>query len=129
MRKPKLSKLELQIMDALWSKGPSAIRDIQEHFPAAKRPAYTTVQTMVYRLEAKKVLRRTDKVGNAHLFEALVSRQAAQASLVDDFLGLFGGRMQPVMAQLIEAGNLSQEDVAEAERLLRDLATRRKKKP
>jgi predicted transcriptional regulator len=126
MRKPKLSKLELQIMDVLWRQGPSAIRDIQEHFPAAKRPAYTTVQTMVYRLEAKKVLRRTDKVGNAHLFEALVSRQAAQASLVDDFLALFGGRMQPVMAQLIEAGNLTQADVAEAERLLRELARRKK---
>jgi predicted transcriptional regulator len=127
MRKPRLSKLELQVMDALWSGGPSSIRDIQERMPAAKRPAYTTVQTMVYRLEAKKVLRRTAKVGNAHLFEALISRTAAQASLVDDFLGLFGGRMQPVMAQLIEAGNLSEEDLAEAESLLRDLRKRRGK--
>jgi predicted transcriptional regulator len=125
MRKPRLSKLELQIMDALWRAGPSSIRDIQESLPA--RPAYTTVQTMVYRLEAKEVLRRTTKVGNAHLFEAVISRSAAQASLVDDFLGLFGGRMQPVMAQLIEAGNLSEEDVAEAEKLLRDLRARRGK--
>jgi predicted transcriptional regulator len=114
-------------MDALWSGGPSSIRDIQERMPAVRRPAYTTVQTMVYRLEAKKVLRRTIKVGNAHLFEALISRTAAQASLVDDFLGLFGGRMQPVMAQLIEAGNLSEEDLAEAEKLLRDLRKRRGK--
>ncbi len=127
MRKPRLSKLELQIMDVLWSSGPSSIRDVQERLPGPRRPAYTTIQTMVYRLEAKKVLRRTSKVGNAHLFEALVSRDAAQASLVDDFLALFGGRMQPVMARLIEAGNLSEEDVAEAEKLLRELRRRKGK--
>lgn len=127
MRKPRLSKLELQIMNVLWSGGASSIRDIQERMPAARRPAYTTVQTMVYRLEAKKVLRRTAKIGNAHLFEAVISRDAAQASLVDDFLALFGGRMQPVMARLIEAGNLSEEDVAEAEKLLRALKQRKGK--
>jgi len=126
MRLPKLSKLELQIMDALWSGGPLAIREIQETFPQKGRPAYTTVQTMVYRLEVKKALRRARKIGNAHIFEALISRDAAQRRLVDDFLGLFGGRMQPVMAQLIEAGNLSTKDVADAEKLLRDLSKKRK---
>jgi BlaI family transcriptional regulator, penicillinase repressor len=126
MRLPKLSKLELQIMETLWTAGPSAIRDIQESFPAKNRPAYTTVQTMVYRLEAKKALRRSRKVGNAHIFEALLSRDAAQRRLVDEFLSLFGGRMQPVMAQLIEAGNLTPGDVADAEKLLRELAARRK---
>src|ERR1700760_2323518 len=127
MRFPKLSKLELQIMEALWTTGPLAIRDIQEAFPARGRPAYTTVQTMVYRLEAKKALRRARKIGNAHIFEAVVSRDAAKARLVDDFLALFGGRMQPVMAHLIEAGNLTPNDVADAERLLKDLAAKRKK--
>ncbi|MBW8708614.1 MAG: BlaI/MecI/CopY family transcriptional regulator [Alphaproteobacteria bacterium] len=127
MRLPKLSKLELQIMEVLWDKGPTAIRDIQESFGAKGRPAYTTVQTMVYRLEGKKALRRARKIGNAHIFEALISRDAAQARLVDEFLSLFGGRMQPVMAQLIEAGNLSSKDVADAEKLLRELAARKKK--
>jgi predicted transcriptional regulator len=127
MRLPKLSKLELQIMEVLWDKGPTAIRDIQESFGSKTRPAYTTVQTMVYRLEAKKALRRARKIGNAHIFEAVVSRDAAQARLVDEFLSLFGGRMQPVMAQLIEAGNLSSKDVADAEKLLRDLAAKRKR--
>jgi len=126
MRLPKLSKLELQIMEVLWN-GPSAIRDIQESFPVKNRPAYTTVQTMVYRLEVKKALRRARKIGNAHIFEAVISRDAAKARLVDDFLSLFGGRMQPVMAQLIEAGNLSPKDVADAEKLLRELATKKKR--
>ena len=129
MRLPKLSKLELQIMEALWTAGPSAIRDVQESFPARGRPAYTTVQTMVYRLEAKKVLRRSRKIGNAHIFEAVLSRDAAQRRLVDEFLSLFGGRMQPVMAHLIEAGNLSAADVVDAEKLLKDLAAKRKKDP
>ncbi len=127
MRLPKLSKLELQIMEVLWTAGPSAIREIQESFGAKNRPAYTTVQTMVYRLEAKKALRRARKVGNAHVFEALITRDAAKARLVDEFLSLFGGRMQPVMAQLIEAGNLTAKDVADAERLLKELSAKRKK--
>jgi predicted transcriptional regulator len=127
MRLPKLSKLELQIMEVLWTAGPSAIREIQESFAAKNRPAYTTVQTMVYRLEAKKALRRARKVGNAHVFEALISRDAARARLVDEFLSLFGGRMQPVMAQLIEAGNLTAKDVADAEKLLKELSAKRKK--
>ena len=129
MRLPKLSKLEIQIMEVLWTAGPSAIREIQESFGPKNRPAYTTVQTMVYRLEAKKALRRAKKIGNAHIFEAVISRDAAKARLVDEFLSIFGGRMQPVMAQLIEAGNLSAKDVADAERLLKDLAAKRKKDP
>src|ERR1700755_2197198 len=127
MRLPKLSKLELQIMEALWTAGPSAIRDIQESIPAKNRPAYTTVQTMVYRLETKKALRRARKIGNAHIFEAVITRDAAQRRLVDEFLSLFGGRMQPVMAQLIEAGNLTAKDVADAEKLLKELSAKRKK--
>ena len=127
MRLPKLSKLEMQIMEVLWTAGPSAIREIQESFGPKNRPAYTTVQTMVYRLEAKKALRRAKKIGNAHIFEAVISRDAAKARLVDEFLSIFGGRMQPVMAQLIEAGNLTPKDVADAERLLKDLAAKRKK--
>jgi BlaI family transcriptional regulator, penicillinase repressor len=127
MRLPKLSKLEMQIMEVLWSAGPSAIRDIQESFGPKNRPAYTTVQTMVYRLEVKKALRRARKVGNAHIFEAVVSRDAAKARLVDEFLSMFGGRMQPVMAHLIEAGNLSSKDVTDAEKLLHDLAAKKKR--
>ena len=127
MRLPKLSKLEMQIMDVLWTAGPSAIREIQESFSTKNRPAYTTVQTMVYRLEAKKALRRAKKIGNAHIFEAMISREAAQRRLVDDFLSFFGGRMQPVMAHLIEAGNLSPKDVADAEKLLKELSAKRKK--
>ncbi|HEX4636460.1 MAG TPA: BlaI/MecI/CopY family transcriptional regulator [Rhizomicrobium sp.] len=127
MRLPRLSKLEMQIMDVLWTAGPSAIREIQDSFGPKNRPAYTTVQTMVYRLEAKKALRRAKKIGNAHIFEAVISRDAAKARLVDEFLSIFGGRMQPVMAQLIEAGNRTPRDVADAERLLKDLAAKRKK--
>jgi predicted transcriptional regulator len=108
-------------MEALWTLGPSAVREVQEQFPEDTRPAYTTVQTMLYRLEAKKVVRRTRKIGNAHIFEATVSRASAQRRLIDDFLGLFGGRAQPVMAHLIETGRLTLDDVREAERLLREL--------
>jgi len=117
----KLSRLELQIMEALWTCGPSAVREVQERFPEDTRPAYTTVQTMLYRLEAKKVVRRVKKIGNAHIFEATVSRASAQRRLIDDFLGLFGGRAQPVMAHLIQTGKLTLDDVREAERLLKEL--------
>ena len=121
MASPKLSKLELQIMEALWTYGPSAVREVQEHFPEDSRPAYTTVQTMIYRLETKKVVQRTKKIGNALIFEATMSRASAQRRLMDDFLGLFGGRAQPVMAHLIETGKLTLDDVREAERLLLQL--------
>ena len=117
----KLTKFELQIMEALWTYGPSAVREVQERFPEDSRPAYTTVQTMIYRLETKKVVRRTRKIGNAHIFEATMSRASAQRRLIDDFLGLFGGRAQPVMAHLIETGQLTLDDVREAERLLLEL--------
>jgi BlaI family penicillinase repressor len=116
---PKLSKLEFQIMEALWTQGEASIREIQETFPAKRRPAYTTIQTTVYRLEAKNIVRRVKKVGNFHIFAAAVSRSAAQRRLVDDLLALFGGRTQPVMAHLIESGKLTLEDVKEAEKALR----------
>jgi BlaI family penicillinase repressor len=122
MAEPKLTKLELQIMEALWTQGQASIRDIQETSPEKHRPAYTTVQTTVYRLEAKKAVRRVKKVGNFHIFEAAVSRTAAQRRLVDDLLALFGGRTQPVMAHLIESGKLTLEDIKEAEKILRRLA-------
>ncbi|HTZ33629.1 MAG TPA: BlaI/MecI/CopY family transcriptional regulator [Methylomirabilota bacterium] len=128
MPEPKLAKLELQIMDALWTRGQSSIREIQESFPEKDRPAYTTVQTTVYRLEAKKAVRRVRKVGNFHIFEAALSRNAAQRKLVDDLLALFGGRAQPVMARLIESGSLTLEDVREAEKLLRKLANKERSK-
>jgi BlaI family penicillinase repressor len=118
----KLTKLELQIMEALWTQGHASIRDIQETFPEKHRPAYTTIQTTVYRLEGKKAVRRVKKVGNFHIFEAAVSRTAAQRRLVDDLLALFGGRTQPVMAHLIESGKLTLEDVKEAEKILLRLA-------
>lgn len=122
MPQPKLTRFELQIMEVLWTRETASIREIQEAFPEKDRPAYTTVQTTVYRLEAKKALRRVKKVGNFHVFEAAISRDAAQRRLVDDLLALFGGRTQPVMAHLIESGKLSLEDVKEAEKALRKLS-------
>ena len=121
MVKPKLSKLELKIMDALWRNGNASIREIQEAFPEKNRPAYTTIQTTVYRLEGKKAVRRVKKVANFHIFEAVVSRNTAQRRLIDDLLALFGGSTQPVMAHLIESGKLTLEDVKEAEKTLRKL--------
>jgi BlaI family penicillinase repressor len=121
MAEPKLAKLELKIMETLWARGQASIREIQEAFPEDERPAYTTVQTTVYRLETKKAVRRVKKVGNFHIFEAAVSRNAAQRRLIDDLLGLFGGRTQPVMAHLIESGKLTLADVKEAEKMLRRL--------
>jgi predicted transcriptional regulator len=118
---PRLTRLELQIMEAFWTRGASSVREIQEAFPEKERPAYTTVQTMVYRLEAKKAVRRVKKIGNAHIFEAVVSRNAAQRRLIDELLSFFGGRSQPVVAHLIEAGKLTMDDVHEAEQLLRKL--------
>jgi len=128
MRLPKLTKLELQIMDALWTRGASSIREIQEAFPERSRPAYTTIQTTVYRMERKKVLRRVKKISNAHIFEAIISRHQAQRRLIDDLLSLFGGRTQPVMAHLVESGRLTLEEVREAEKTLRRLARQEKAK-
>jgi predicted transcriptional regulator len=118
---PKLTKLELQIMETLWSNGQASIREIQEAFPEKDRPAYTTIQTTVYRLEGKKAVRRVKKVGNFHIFAAAVSQNAVQRRLIDDLLSLFGGRSQPVMAHLIESGKLTLADVKEAEKILRNL--------
>ena len=118
----KLTKLELQIMESLWTRGHASIREILDSFPEKDRPAYTTIQTTVYRLEEKKaVRRRAKKVGNFHIFEAAISRSDAHRRLVDDFIALFGGRTQPLMARLIESGKLTIGDVKEAERVLRDL--------
>jgi BlaI family transcriptional regulator, penicillinase repressor len=125
-RSKKLSKLEFQIMEALWTHGECSIREIQEAFPSRQRPAYTTIQTTVYRLEAKNVVRRVKKVGNFHIFVAEVSREVAQRRLIDDLLALFGGRTQPVMAHLIESGKLSLEDVKDAEDTLRSLSLKEK---
>jgi BlaI family penicillinase repressor len=118
---PKLTKLELAIMETLWTRGESSIREVQEAFPEKTRPAYTTIQTTMYRLEAKGSLRRVKKVGNFHIFAAAVSRDAAQRRLIDDLLALFGGRTQPVMAHLIESGKLTMADVKDAEKALREL--------
>ena len=120
MALPKLGRLELQVMDALWALGPCTVREVQESLPEDGRPAYTTVLTVVSRLEAKKAVRKVRKVSNAYVFEAVVSRRAAQSHLLDDIARLFGGRMQPLMAHLIEAGQLTLEDVQEAEKLLRE---------
>ena len=125
MALPKLTRLELHIMDALWTHGASSVREIQERFAEKDRPAYTTVQTMVYRLEAKKAIRRVKKIGNAHIFEAAISRAAAQRRLIDDLLSFFGGRSQPVMAHLIESGSLTLDDVKEAELALKRLKKNR----
>jgi BlaI family transcriptional regulator, penicillinase repressor len=127
MVEPKLTKLELQIMEVLWTHPQASIREIQEAFLEKQRPAYTTIQTTVYRLEKKQALRRLKKVGNFHIFAAAISRDAAQRRLIDDLLALFGGRSQPVMARLIESGKLTLADVKEAEKTLRKLE--RKDKP
>ena len=127
MSGPALSKLELRIMEVLWNRGTASIREIQESFPEKQRPAYTTIQTTVYRLEAKKAVGRVRKVGNFHVFEAAVSRDVAQRRLIDDLIALFGGRTQPVMAHLIESGKLTLADVNEAEKTLRQL--QKKEKP
>ena len=126
MRLPRLTRAELAIMDALWTQGALSVREIQDQLPEKDRPAYTTVQTMVYRLEAKKAVRRVKKIGNALVFEAVVSRDAAQRRLVDELLAFFGGRSQPVMAHLIDAGKLTLDDVHEAERTLRRLSKKDK---
>ena len=117
-RLPKLARLELQILEILWSRGHSSVREIQEGFPEP-RPAYTTVQTTVYRLEAKGAVRRTRKIGNAHIFEPLVARDVARHRLLDTILSFFGGRPQPMMQQLVEAGKLTLDDVRDLEKAIR----------
>ena len=118
----KFTKLELRIMETIWSRRTASIREIQEAFPEKDRPAYTTIQTTVYRLEGKKAVRRVRTVGNFHIFEATVSREVAQRRLIDDLLAMFGGRTQPLMARLVESGQLTLADVQEAEKTLREMA-------
>lgn len=125
MSSPPFGKLELKIMNAFWERGASSVREILETFPEKKRPAYTTVQTMVYRLEAKNAVRRVRKISNAHIFEAAISRAATQGRLIDEFLGLLGGRTQLVMARLIESGKLTLDDIREAEKTLREFSKRK----
>ena len=126
MTQPRLSRLEFQVMEALWAKSDSSIREIQASFPERQMPAYTTIQTTVYRMEAKGVVQRVKKVGNFHVFAPTISRESAQRRLIDDLLAIFGGSSQPVMAHLIESGKLSLEDVKDAERTLRDLSREEK---
>jgi len=122
MPSPKLTRLELQIMNILWDRGACSVREVQEAFPLKGRPAYTTVQTTVYRLERKKALRCVKRISNANIFEAAISRDQAQGRLIDELLALLGGRAKPVMAHLIQSGKLTMEDVREAQRDLRSLA-------
>ena len=114
----KLTKFELEVMNALWSLGAASVREVQEALPEKKRPAYTTVQTIVYRLEEKGAVRRVKKIGNAHIFEPTVTRKAAHRRLIDELLDLFGGSARPLMTHLVESGKLSLEDIREAEGLL-----------
>ena len=125
---PKLSNLEMQILESLWKHGASSVREIQERFPAKKRPAYTTIQTMVTRLEAKKAVRKAKKIATAFIFEAAIPREPARRRLIDDFLAVFGGEPQPVMTHLIESGRLTLDDVQEAEKHLRELLKAKKER-
>ena len=122
MATPKLTKLEFQIMEALWAGGESSIREILDSLPGKRRPAYTTIQTIVYRMEAKGVVHRVKKVGNVHVFSASVSRKVAERRLIEELLAIFGGRPHSVMAHLVDTGKLTIEDVREAERTLQRLS-------
>lgn len=125
MPQPKLSKLELRILEALWARGKASIREIQEAFPEP-RPAYTTIQTIVYRMETKHALRRVQKVGNADIFEPLIGRDVTRNRVLDEILSFFGGKAAPMLAQLADAGKLTPEDVQELEKTVRKLKARRK---
>jgi BlaI family penicillinase repressor len=126
MTTPKLSRLELRIMEVLWDKGDCSVREIQDGFPENTRPAYTTIQTTVYRMEAKKVVARAKKIGNSLIFTPLISKNAAQRRLIDDLISMFGGRIQPVVAHLVHSGKFTSDDVKEAQKLLEELAERGK---
>jgi BlaI family penicillinase repressor len=125
MSQPKLTQLELRILEALWAQGRASVREIQEAFPEP-RPAYTTIQTTVYRLERKKALRRVRKIGNAHIFEPTIARDAARVRFLDGILSFFGDRALPMMAQFAEAGKLTLEDVKELEKVVRQLEMRKR---
>lgn len=118
MAEPKISKFELQLLEKLWDLGPCSVREVQEGLPEKDRPAYTTVQTMIYRLEEKGAVRRVKKIGNAHLFEAVFTRKAVHRRLIGDLLNLFGGSAAPVMSHLVETGKLTLADVKDLEKRL-----------
>ena len=120
MKLPKFGRLEFQIMQLFWNKGACSVREIQEAFPERNRPAYTTVQTTVYRLEEKKALRLVKTIGKAKVFEATITQTQAQSRLIDDLLSLFGGQVKPVMARLVESGKLTVDDVKDVEEMLRE---------
>jgi predicted transcriptional regulator len=125
MKKPKLAKLELRILEALWAQGKATMREIQETFPEP-RPAYTTITNTVYRMEAKRAVRRVRKIGNADIFEPLIAKHAARDGLLDEILSFFGGRAQPMMAQLVESGRLTLEDIRELEKAAAEAERQRK---
>jgi len=126
MALPRLSRLELQIMETLWTRGECSVREIQEAFPAKDRPAFTTVQTMVHRLELKGAVRCTKRIGKANIFESAITRKRAQGRLIEELLSLFGGK--PVMAHMVKTGQLTLEDVRDAEKELLKLARKEKAK-
>ncbi len=128
MKPPKLAKLELRILDALWAKGSASMREIQQSFPEP-RPAYTTITNTIYRMESKRVVRRVQKIGNTDIFEPAIEKEKARDSLLDEILSFFGGRPQPMMAQLIEAGKRSVEDIREFEKAAMEAAKKRKLGP
>ena len=128
MAHARLTKLELQIMDVLWTRGACSVREVQEAFPGPKKPAYTTIQTTVYRLESKKALRIVKRISNANIFEAAISRDEAQGRLVDELLSMFGGAHKPVMAHLVRTGRLTRADIDEAEKALQKYASERKRR-
>lgn len=128
MTVPKLTPLELRIMQTLWNRGPSSIRELLEAFPDKERLAYTTVQTVVNRLEAKKAIRRIEKISNAHIFEAIVSRAAAQNRMIDELVAWFGGKPLPIVTTLIESGRLTPKEVREARKAFRNLTGKDKRK-
>ena len=122
MPKPRLTKLELQVLEALWQKGPCSVREIQETFREPGRPAYTTIQTVVYRLERKKALRCVKRIGNANIFDAAITRNDAQGRLINELLALLGGRAKLIVAHLVETGELTLQDVKGVEKTLRKAA-------
>ena len=128
MATTRLTKLELQIMDVFWTRGACSVREVQEAFPGSKKPAYTTIQTTVYRLESKKVLRIVKRISNANIFEAAISREEAHGRVIDELLALFGGATKPVMAHLVKTGKLTQADIDEAEEALRKHRSERKRR-
>src|SRR5215472_6217929 len=122
MRRTSVTKPELQILEVLWTRGACSIREIHDALPSKKKPAFTTVQTVVYRLEKKGAVRCVKRISNANIFEAAVSRDDVHTTLVDELPALFGGQPRPVIARLVESGQLTLDDIREAEQMLRKLS-------